>query len=158
MLLYQSEALFSLPHEGCCRSSNTFPSNQLRVEIEDGSLRQLEEFYARHGFVRSIPDERAGPGRILLSGERDAALAAVRGILEEGDGGGADAVVMNLQARLLHDAGDLEGAVDAYLKAVQARRNNDNWKFRYLFGTLVPAFLYGRIFILLVLVAVICGC
>lgn len=88
---------------------------QLRVEIDDGSK---ADFYARHGFVRFESNEKVAPGRVLLSGERDAALCAVRGLLEQEAGG---AVVMNLLARLLHDAGDLQGAVDAYLKAVQAR-------------------------------------
>lgn len=55
---------------------------------------------------------------MLLSGERDAALTAVRGSLDGGAGRGA--VGMNLMARLLHDAGDLQGAVDAYLKALEA--------------------------------------
>lgn len=73
------------------------------------------DFYARHGFVCSTTPSGAAPGgRALLSGDRDAALTAIRGSL---DGG---AVGMNLMARLLHDAGDLQGAVDAYLKALEA--------------------------------------
>ena len=39
----------------------------------------------------------------------------------EGGGEAPGAVVMNLMARLLHDAGNLEGAVNAYLKALEVR-------------------------------------
>lgn len=74
------------------------------------------DFYTRHGFVRTENDEEVGTSHVVLRGDRDAALAAIRGMAEQGSGG---AVVMNLVARLLHDKGDLEGAVDAYLKAVQ---------------------------------------
>lgn len=74
------------------------------------------EFYARHGFVLSETIDQVAGGRFLLSGNRDAALMAVRGMTEQENNG---AVVMNLLARLLHDAGDVEGAVNAYLKAVQ---------------------------------------
>lgn len=99
----------------CVFSFACFLLSQLRVQVEDGSN---VDFYARHGFVRSEITDEVASGRVLLSGNRDAALVAVRGMVEQENGG---AVVMNLMARLLHDAGDVGGAVDAYLKAVQVR-------------------------------------
>lgn len=62
---------------------------------------------------------------MLLSGDRDAALKAIKELVSvsgsssgEGTGVGS-AVVMNLIARLLHDTGNLQGAVDAYLMALK---------------------------------------
>lgn len=56
---------------------------------------------------------------MLLAGDRDAALSAIKETMVSGEGEGPGAVVMNLMARLLHDAGNLAGAVDAYLKALE---------------------------------------
>lgn len=105
-------------------------SPQLRVEADDSP--QSVDFYVRHGFVRFTTDEALPEGRTLLAGDRDAALTALRtmatstSVTPPGDRGGeakggADAVAMNLMARLLHDAGDLAGAVDAYLKALEVQ-------------------------------------
>ncbi|CAN0086278.1 unnamed protein product [Ectocarpus fasciculatus] len=94
--------------------------SQLRVEVDDSP--QSVDFYTRHGFIRSV--ETASEGHVLLVGDRVAALEAIQASLTGGDGddqGTVGAVVMNLMARLLHDAGNLQGAVDAYLKALEAR-------------------------------------
>eukprot|EP00903_Cladosiphon_okamuranus_P012524 g11727.t1 len=90
--------------------------NQLRVEAED-SLQSID-FYARHGFI-PFTEELQSPseGRVLLAGDRGAALSAIKDMMESGECPGA--VVMNLMARLLHDAGNLDGAVNAYLKALE---------------------------------------
>lgn len=93
---------------------------QLRVEADDSP--QSAQFYARHGFVSAT--EVSPEGRLLLAGDRNAALAAIQESLREGGGegqGGVGAVTMNLMARLLHDVGNLQGAVDAYLKALEVR-------------------------------------
>lgn len=60
---------------------------------------------------------------MLLAGDRGAALSAIKELMVSGEREGAapGAVVMNLMARLLHDAGNLEGAVNAYLKALEVR-------------------------------------
>ncbi|CAN0267269.1 unnamed protein product [Ectocarpus sp. 12 AP-2014] len=90
--------------------------SQLRVEVDDSP--QSVDFYSRHGFIRSV--EAASEGRVLLAGDRVAALGAIQASLTGGDEQGTvGAVVMNLMARLLHDAGNLQGAVDAYLKALE---------------------------------------
>lgn len=105
-----------------------FCSCQLRVEADDSP--QSVGFYARHGFVPSTEESSSeGRGFVLLAGDRDAGLSAIRAMTmvvspAEGEGEGrgpgtVGAVVMNLMARLLHDAGDLAGAVDAYLKALE---------------------------------------
>lgn len=112
------------------------------MEADDSP--QSVDFYARHGFVRSTTDGASPEGRVLLAGDRDAALTALRSkamsVPTTGDGGGeakgaADAVAMNLMARLLHDAGDLAGAVDAYLKALEVQQyaNEICSKFVYCF-------------------------
>lgn len=83
---------------------------------------EMEAFYARHGFVGSASnDERFAPGRLWLSGDRRAALKGVRGLLGEKylRENGGNAILANLLGRLLHDTGDLQGAVDAYLKALE---------------------------------------
>lgn len=54
---------------------------------------------------------------MLLAGDRGAALSAIKDMVKTGEGPGA--VVMNLMARLLHDAGNLQEAVNAYLKALE---------------------------------------
>lgn len=60
---------------------------------------------------------------MLLAGDRGTALSAIKermvAPVEGGGGGAVGAVVMNLTARLLHDAGNLAGAADAYLKALE---------------------------------------
>lgn len=95
---------------------------QLRVEADDSP--QSKEFYARHGFVSAT--KASADGCLLLAGDRNAALTAIQELFREGEGedvGGVGAVVMNLMARLLHDAGNLQGAVDAYLKALEVSLN-----------------------------------
>lgn len=110
-------------------------SFQLRVEADDSP--ESVAFYARHGFIRStgcspLSEAEAGAkaeGRVLLAGDRGAALSAIKAMMVspvEGEGecpNAVGAVVMNLMARLLHDAGNLEGAVDAYLKALEVREH-----------------------------------
>lgn len=89
---------------------------QLNVEVEDSPA--AIEFYSGHGFVHSSTSSMPlQEGRLLLSGERDAALQAIEGSLAKGLG--VSAVMMNLLGRLRHDAGNLQGAVDAYLKALE---------------------------------------
>lgn len=85
----------------------------------DGSRESLD-FYSRHGFVRSPTDGTpSSEGQLLvLSGDREAGLRAIRALPQEGASIGA--VGMNLMGRLLHDVGDLQGAVNAYLKALEA--------------------------------------
>ncbi|CAM9139765.1 unnamed protein product [Scytosiphon promiscuus] len=90
--------------------------SQLRVEVEDSAA--SIGFYSRHGFIPST--EAAPEGCVLLEGDRVAALEAVQASLGGGESQGAvGAVAMNLLARLLHDAGDLPGAANAYLKALE---------------------------------------
>ena len=87
------------------------------MEVDDSP--QSLEFYSLHGFVPSANGQgESAEGRMLLSGDRDAGLEAIEASLK---GGAVSAVVMNLKARLLHDKGDLQGAVDAYLKALEVR-------------------------------------
>eukprot|EP00904_Undaria_pinnatifida_P002699 jgi/Undpi1/1242/HiC_scaffold_108.g14156.m1 len=89
--------------------------SQLRVEADDS--RQSLAFYKLHGLVRSGSARGELPeGRVVLSGDRDAGLEAIEASLA---GGAVSAVVMNLKARLLHDKGDLQAAVGAYLKALE---------------------------------------
>lgn len=91
---------------------------QLRVEADDSP--QSVKFYARHGFISAT--EASPEGRLLLTGDRNAALTAIQESLREGERegqSGVGAVTMNLMARLLHDVGNLQGAVDAYLKALE---------------------------------------
>lgn len=103
------------PHSNRNACQTSLPS-QLRVDV-DGSPESLE-FYSRHGFVRSSAEDVKSPtGGVILAGEREAALKAVKASLEDGAVPGAGA--MNLMARLLHDAGDLQGAVEAYIKALE---------------------------------------
>lgn len=85
----------------------------------DGSRKSLD-FYSRHGFVRPSPEGTpSSKGEVaVLSGDREAGLRAMRALTQEGASIGA--VGMNLMGRLLHDVGDLQGAVDAYLKALEA--------------------------------------
>lgn len=107
----------------CANVPRVFP--QLRVEVEDSP--QSVDFYSRHGFIRSV--EAASEGRVLLAGDRVEALGAIQASLTGGDEQGTvGAVVMNLMARLLHDAGNLQGAVDAYLKALEASEGTPSYR------------------------------
>lgn len=85
--------------------------------MEADDSRQSLAFYKLHGLVRSGSARGELPeGRVVLSGDRDAGLEAIEASLA---GGAVSAVVMNLKARLLHDKGDLQAAVGAYLKALE---------------------------------------
>lgn len=86
------------------------------MEVDDSP--SSIDCYSRHGFIRST--DAASEGRVHLQGDRMAALVAVQASLGGGEGQAAgSAVVMNLMGRLLHDAGDLPGAANAYLKALE---------------------------------------
>ena len=114
------EARCISPAAKFCSIPSFFFLVQLRVEA-DGSPQSVK-FYARHGFIPS-DEEATSEGQVLLAGDRGAALSAIKEIMVSGDGvrEAPGAVVVNLMARLLHDAGNLEGAVNAYLKALEVR-------------------------------------
>lgn len=98
--------------------------SQLRVEVDETLLPMKQAFYARHGLVSwslESPSDKSPRGSVLLVGDRGVALEAAEKVVAESvpTGDGCSAVMLNLVARLRHDAGDLEGAVDAYLRALQ---------------------------------------
>ena len=87
---------------------------QLRGRASD------RQFLAARGLIdctSSSSSTASANSEWSLAGDRAAMQGAVQEALESRP---ASAALLSIAARLLHDAGDIAGAVDAYLRAVQA--------------------------------------
>ncbi|CAM9536165.1 unnamed protein product [Phaeothamnion confervicola] len=118
--------------EGICRFLNDGGRiSQLRAEPDANNARLSAAFFAKHGLVPPIGAGASvttdggsggdGGALPLLRGDLGAALSVVSAALAvSSPTPPRDATLLNIQARLLHDAGQFDAAVGSYLAAVAA--------------------------------------